>query len=334
MLIGPGLPGGMMGSLMADLENNLLSLNKWLTKNNQPEMNKDQLLIKLFDEVQYAWPKLGYPPLVTPFSQYVKNAALMNAIQVIKGKERWTMLDENTWGMILGNSGSLPGPVHNEIKQLAESHGREFFEGNPQDLYPDALDEYRAKMKEKQGDLGEDEEELFEFAMHPNQYEAFKDGSAKEKFLKDLAAKKTEVGGFSSSSVTSIQPTLPSQPSEMQIEVNGESYHIKVSYPSNSEKEHAGKPSENIATNGSVATMNGTAHYITSPLEGKFFLTKNSGEKGLKIGDKVTAGETVAYIESMKVINAITTDKSGTVADILVKHGAEVEEDDKIIVLN
>ncbi|MEL7340554.1 MAG: oxaloacetate decarboxylase, partial [Bacteroidota bacterium] len=32
LLIGPGLPGGMMGSLMADLENNLKSLNKWLTK--------------------------------------------------------------------------------------------------------------------------------------------------------------------------------------------------------------------------------------------------------------------------------------------------------------
>ena len=32
LLIGPGLPGGMMGSLMADLENNLISLNKWLEK--------------------------------------------------------------------------------------------------------------------------------------------------------------------------------------------------------------------------------------------------------------------------------------------------------------
>ena len=32
LLIGPGLPGGMMGSLMADLESNLKSINKWLDK--------------------------------------------------------------------------------------------------------------------------------------------------------------------------------------------------------------------------------------------------------------------------------------------------------------
>ncbi len=32
--------------------------------------------VMLFDEVEYVWPKLGYPPLVTPFSQYVKNVAL------------------------------------------------------------------------------------------------------------------------------------------------------------------------------------------------------------------------------------------------------------------
>ena len=35
LLIGPGLPGGMMGSLMADLDSNLLSLNKWKVKNGQ-----------------------------------------------------------------------------------------------------------------------------------------------------------------------------------------------------------------------------------------------------------------------------------------------------------
>ena len=51
LLIGPGLPGGMMGSLMADLEKNLESINKSNIKNNKPLMSQDQLLIKLFDEV-------------------------------------------------------------------------------------------------------------------------------------------------------------------------------------------------------------------------------------------------------------------------------------------
>ena len=47
LLIEPGLPGGMMGSLMADLENNLKSLNKWLTKRDKPNLSQDDLLLKL-----------------------------------------------------------------------------------------------------------------------------------------------------------------------------------------------------------------------------------------------------------------------------------------------
>ena len=69
LLIAPGLPGGMMGSLMADLETNLESINKYKAKRNLPFMTQDELLIKLFNEVAYVWPRVGYPPLVTPFSQ-------------------------------------------------------------------------------------------------------------------------------------------------------------------------------------------------------------------------------------------------------------------------
>lgn len=62
----------------------------------------DDLLVMLFDEVEYVWPKLGYPPLVTPFSQYVKNVALMNVMSLVKGEGRWTMIDNNYLGYDLG----------------------------------------------------------------------------------------------------------------------------------------------------------------------------------------------------------------------------------------
>ena len=39
-------------------------------------------------------------------------------------------------------------------------------------------------------------------------------------------------------------------------------------------------------------------------------------------------GDTVAYIESMKVINAIAADKSGKIVEIMAKHGEDIEEDD------
>ena len=186
LLLKCGLPGGMMGSMMADLKGVHSGINMILRGRNEPELSLDDLLVMLFDEVEYVWPKLGYPPLVTPFSQYVKNVALMNVMQMAKGEERWTMIDNHTWDMILGKSGRLPGPLAPEIVELAKSKGFEFIDIDPQSNYPDALDTYIAEMKENGWEFGEDDEELFELAMHDRQYRDYKSGAAKKRFEDDL----------------------------------------------------------------------------------------------------------------------------------------------------
>ena len=84
-----------------------------------------------------------------------------------KGKERWGMIADDIWDMILGKAGRLPGKLAPEIIEKAEREGRKFFDGNPQDNYPDQLEKYRKIMLEKQWDKGQDDEELFEYAMHP-----------------------------------------------------------------------------------------------------------------------------------------------------------------------
>lgn len=91
-----------------------------------------------------------------------------------------------------GKAGRLPGKLAPEIIEKAEREGRKFFEGNPQDNYPDDLEKYRKLMKEKKWETGEDDEELFEYAMHPAQYEAYKSGKAKEDFLADVAKRRAE----------------------------------------------------------------------------------------------------------------------------------------------
>ena len=186
LLLKCGLPGGMMGSMMADLKGVHSGINMILKGKNQPELSIDDLLVMLFDEVEYVWPKLGYPPLVTPFSQYVKNVALMNVMQLVKGEERWTMIDNHTWDMILGKSGRLPGKLAPEIVELAKSKGYEFVDTDPQSNYPDALDEYRKEMDENGWEYGEDDEELFELAMHDRQYRDYKSGVAKKRFRDEL----------------------------------------------------------------------------------------------------------------------------------------------------
>ena len=71
LLLGCGLPGGMMGSMMADLTGVMGAINNNRAAKGEPELSEDELLVRLFDEVAYVWPRVGYPPLVTPFSQYV-----------------------------------------------------------------------------------------------------------------------------------------------------------------------------------------------------------------------------------------------------------------------
>ena len=192
LLVGCGLPGGMMGSMMADLKGVHKAINMSLKASGQKELSEDELLVKLFEEVAYVWPKVGNPPLVTPFSQYVKNIALMNILQMAQGKERFSAMDQKQWDMILGKAGTLPGTLAPEIVALAKEKGYEFFTDTPQDHYPDELPKYRKLMEEKGWDVGEDEEELFEYAMHPTQYIDYKSGAAKKNFERELEAKKQQ----------------------------------------------------------------------------------------------------------------------------------------------
>jgi pyruvate carboxylase subunit B len=342
LLIGPGLPGGMMGSLMADLENNLASLNRWKVKQGLPELTQDELLIKLFDEVIYVWPKVGYPPLVTPYSQYVKNLALMNVLQLEKGKERWTMIADNIWDMILGNAGKLTGALAPEIIALAKQQGRTFYSGVPQELYPDQLDQFRAEMKQQNWPLGQDEEELFELAMHPEQYRAYKSGEAKKAFEAELAKKKTEketpaqtVSAAAAEVVTSSENDF--QPKTMVVNIDNESFVVNISYPDavngvTQAAEGAFSTQQSVIPAAAPAAS-GQVKEVLSPLEGKFFLTKDSSETALKVGDMIQRDAIIGYIESMKTYNAIAAEESGRVVEICFANGDAVDEDDILIKL-
>ncbi|GJM61781.1 biotin/lipoyl-containing protein [Persicobacter diffluens] len=329
LLIGPGLPGGMMGSLMADLEDNLKSVNKFKNKNGLRPLSQDELLIKLFDEVQYVWPKLGYPPLVTPFSQYVKNVAMFNVMAMEKNKARWSMIPDNVWDMILGKSGQLPGPVDPEIIQLAKAQNKIFFTGIPQDSYPDALDNFRQEMKDQGWDVGPDEEELFELAMHPEQYRAFKSGKAKADFEADLAKRKIAKNSPPTPEGKTINSTAPS-PSEMNVTVNGEVFHVKVDYEIHPASEKA-SANQTAVQPPIAAKAEEEARTILAPIEGKFFLTKSNAESPKKVGDNIQEGDIIGYVESMKVYNAITADVGGQITEICPGDGESVDEDDILI---
>lgn len=340
LLIGPGLPGGMMGSLMADLEKNLETINKNNIKNNRPLMSQDQLLIKLFNEVAYVWPRVGYPPLVTPFSQYVKNLALMNVMQMEKGKARWSMIADDIWDMILGKAGRLPGPLAPEIIEKAKNEGRQFFEGNPQDNYPDALDKYRKLMNEKHWEVGEDEEELFEYAMHPAQYEAYRSGKAKVEFTADVAKRKADKAQAEQPQVATpagpVTLAMPTTPQVMTVDVNGQAYRVTVAFgetvaaPAASAAPVA--PAAPAAPSPAAAPA-AAGKEVLSPLEGKFYMIKNTSDTPVKVGDVVKEGDVLCYVEAMKTYNAVRAEFAGTITAICFQSGDAVAEDDVLMTI-
>ena len=308
LLIDSGLPGGMMGSLMNDLEKSHTSINKWLQKNNKKEISIDNLFTKLLDEVNFIWPVLGYPPLVTPYSQYVKNVAIVNVLNNIKGKNRWSLIDDNTWDMLLGKSGQLPGKLGDEIISLSKELNKTFYEGVPHELVENILDKNREEMKEKGWELGKDEEELLEFSLHKTQYIDYKSGAAKKKLANEISEKKNNKS----------EESIPSQIKKEIVTIQGTRFEVEYI---NEEKNDS-------------TINNPPGKKILSPIEGRVFLTKDPKDVAIKVNDNIKKGDVICYIESMKVINAIKSEYSGKIVKICFNEGDDVFDDDILFIIN
>ena len=73
---------------------------------------------------------------------------------------------------------------------------------------------------------------------------------------------------------------------------------------------------------------------IKSPMVGTIYLQPEPGsDPFVKIGDKVTKGQTLLIVEAMKTMNDIVAEKDGTVKEIIVKNEQPVQFDDPLIIV-
>ena len=298
LLVGCGLPGGMMGSMMADLKGMHSAINMALKQKGKKEVTLNYLVVQLFKEVEAIWPMLGYPPLVTPFSQYVKNIALMNILSEAKDEPRFSMVDKDSWNMILGKTGKLPGPLAPEIIELAKTNQLEFYDGDPQSAFPDELERFRSEMQANEWEEGPDKEELFEFAMHDRQYRDMKSGTAKSRFTQELEQAKEKAG----TPITVKRPVI-----EIPI-FNIE--EIRKEYPS-ARPVHA-------PCQGQVIWQYDLTDTSTAPFEGSI----------------VKKGNNLCYIQSSYGIEPVVLGYEGTIIGTYAKQGEEVQKGEILAFIN
>ena len=102
---------------------------------------------------------------------------------------------------------------------------------------------------------------------------------------------------------------------DITVEVNNKLYHVRLfNRPSN-----AAAPRKAPRTGRNNRKLTASGDDVVSPMHGVVV------EMPVNVGDAVTAGQVVAVVEAMKMMNEIRAHKAGTVAKVLAKPGETVE---------
>jgi acetyl-CoA carboxylase biotin carboxyl carrier protein len=85
-------------------------------------------------------------------------------------------------------------------------------------------------------------------------------------------------------------------------------------------------PSLQVAPSQATAITEVKGNVVKSPIVGTFFAAPSPDkEPFVKVGSQVKKGDVIFIIESMKLMNEITSEYDGVIAEIIVENGKTVE---------
>ena len=80
--------------------------------------------------------------------------------------------------------------------------------------------------------------------------------------------------------------------------------------------------------------IHGHPGLVTSPMVGTIYTSAEPGTPPfVRVGDKVTAGQTLLIVEAMKTMNPVTAPKAGTVTRILISNEQPVEYGEPLLII-
>ncbi|GHU54293.1 hypothetical protein FACS1894132_08710 [Clostridia bacterium] len=96
---------------------------------------------------------------------------------------------------------------------------------------------------------------------------------------------------------------------------------------------YANIPANTIVSTAPVA-VNSNDKIVKSPIVGTFYSAPSPDKPPFApVGQKVKKGDVLMLIESMKIMNEVTSDYDGVVKEILIKNAEAVEFDQPIMII-
>jgi oxaloacetate decarboxylase alpha subunit len=158
------IPGGMYSNLTTQLR----------------DQNALDRLPDVLAEVPRVRAELGYPPLVTPSSQFVGTQATLN---VLVG-ERYKVIPKEIKNYVKGFYGRPPGAIDPDVQKKVIGD-EEPIDCRPADLLPPEMD----KAREEVGSYAKSEEDVISYALFPQvAMEFFQKRAAGDLFDKEIVA--------------------------------------------------------------------------------------------------------------------------------------------------
>ena len=117
------------------------------------------------------------------------------------------------------------------------------------------------------------------------------------------------------------------------VKVNGEDYKVEMEPEAEPEKKKVvlGKPA--AAASEGTATATTDAANVNTNNAVKAPLPGTIVEVKVAVGDEVQPGDVVVVLEAMKMANNLEAEKDGTVTAVCVQQGASVMEDTPLVVI-
>ena len=285
---------------------------------------------EVLDEIPQVRKELGYPPLVTPTSQIVGTQAVLNVLS----DKRYQTITNEVKLYLQGRYGKALGEISPQVQHMAIGN-EDVIECRPADLLKPEM----AKLRKEIEALAKSEEDVLTYAMFPDLGKEF--------------LEQREAG-------TLIPESLEPQPSEssngkaateFNVTLHGEAYHIKVTgtgYP----KQHLrpyyisvdGVPEEILLEPldeiivGGEQHESGTTHAqagkrprATSPGHVTTSMPGTIVDVIVNVGDEVNAGDPVLITEAMKMETEIQAPIKGIIKAIHVTKGESVNPDEALI---